>query len=138
VLIAVDAEPGLATCLPELTEHLSTRPQQKVDADFLAPQPAKATNVFKKGCPECGSASRHNNSCSRPPRDKEPQHEGNSEWQRLDGPGRGKTVARDVFDRAKLSQTHDIPSDVIARELKLTLKQVNLIFLARDYDAYVA
>ena len=45
---------------------------------------------------------------------------------------------KSAFDRVKISVAHDIPADVVARELSLTTKQVNEIILARDYDSYKA
>jgi hypothetical protein len=47
-------------------------------------------------------------------------------------------MPRDRFDRVKLSVTHDIPSDVIARELHVPLDEVNKAIMAKNYENYSA
>ena len=110
---------------------------EEQEEELPAPKSKGTKRNAGKGCPECGSPSRHRKECSRARRTSD--QPGNEEWQKLgDTTGlRPGGMSRDKFSRVKLAAKNDLPSDVIARELTVSLKEVNKAMIATDYDAYL-
>jgi hypothetical protein len=140
-LIAVDAETKVARMFKQaVLGQGAPLPADELDhAAFVTPSPVKKTpkNVVRKPgqpCDECGSkGKRHKKGCSLAGGLKHQAKggEGNSAWQKLDS---AHKLSRSIFGRIKLSQSLDILSDVIARELGLSLEQVNSVMKVRAYE----
>ena len=79
-----------------------------------------------KGCSVCGKPGHNRITCPKRDGDEEPSDK------------RRFFMPRDKFDRVKLSVTHDIPADVIARELHVPLGEVNKAIMAKSYETYSA
>lgn len=120
------------------------------DAPEVQParQPAKVASALKPaparnkqgGCDECGSKGRrHKNGCvhaaAKQPRQK---MSGNAEWQALgEVSSPTRRMSRMVFGRVKISQSHDIPADTIARNIDEEESEVEKAFEAETYDDYL-
>ena len=89
------------------------------------------------GCPECGSKSRHRKECSKAGGAKS-QMVGNKAWKDLGevSVGKDKVIARMEFGRVKIAQTHDIPTEVIAKDMRLSEAEVSKAIEAETYDDY--
>jgi len=140
-LIAVNTETKAARILRQAI--LAAEAPLPTDETPLPPAPApssssstpkKVTRKPGQPCEVCGSKGwKHKKDCplAGGVKDEAKTGEGNGAWQKL---GSAHKLSRSIFDRIKLSQSLDIPSDVIARELRLSLEQVNSVMKVRDYD----
>lgn len=95
--------------------------------------------IKRAPCSECGSkGSRHKKDCSKAGR---PQAlTGNDEWARLEeaeaAAPRSSKMSRMTFGRVKISQSHDIPVDAIARNIEEPESEIEKAFEAENYDEY--
>lgn len=92
------------------------------------------TKKAKRGpCPECGSGSKHKANCSRPAR-------GGSSFSAQSGPSPmiGQPLSQMTFGRVKISQSHGIPAEQIARNLDVDVAEVEKAFEYETYSEYRA
>lgn len=83
-----------------------------------------------KGCPECGSPTVHRKGCSRRKEHRAPQAQepaGNTAKDSTD------KMSRMTFGRVKISQSHEVEPETIARNLDLDIAEVERAF---DYETY--
>jgi hypothetical protein len=79
-----------------------------------------------KGCSLCGKPGHNRKTCGKRNQDDEDD----------DAPRREFVMPRHKFEQVKISSTHEIPSDVVARELHVPLDEVNKAIVAKDYESY--
>ena len=80
-----------------------------------------------KGCDECGSPSRHKKTCSKAGGASPSKHQGKS--------GRS-FMSQMAFGRVKISQSHDVPSATISRNLDIPVDEVEKAFVVETYSDY--
>jgi hypothetical protein len=96
--------------------------------------------VKRQPCDECGSKGvRHKKYCSKAGRPR--ALTGNDEWARLEEAAgaapRPSKMSRMTFGRVKISQSHDIPADAIARNLDVAIDEIEKGFDTQTYDEYL-
>lgn len=117
-------------------EELPVRPTAKVTR---TPKPVTARNK-RGGCDECGSPSRHKKDCSRAGGAKKERSNmaGTPEWQALgEVESPTKRMSRMAFGRVKISQSHDIPAETIARNMDELPEEIEKALDAETYDEYL-
>ena len=159
VLLAVDANSNVRILEPinqTADELIEPAPVHK---------PAKV-NIPKsgKGCPECGSPSKHKKDCSKSKANAtgtkrkrgEPCEEcgsnssrhkkgcslatGNDAWAALDQEEKKRAglMSARQYSQVKTAHNHGMDPTSIAHEMNLTVKEVNTAILSKTFDVYSA
>jgi len=105
-----------------------------------APEPQRR----KPGCDTCGAQGwRHKKGCELSGKPgstshKETDKQGNAEWQALGDVRsvRQGAMSRHQYQQVKTASKHEIPSDVISREVRVSLKEIQRVLLSKDYEEY--
>ena len=109
---------GMAATAPK------EEPQPKrLPIDAPKPQPSSSSNG---GCSECGSlGKRHKNGCSRAGGKKQ-----------ASAAPRNDAISQMTFGRIKISQSHDVAAEDIARNLDIDVAEVEKAMLCETYSEY--
>lgn len=133
VMIAVDPETEEVRIL-EAINFEDDEPELKSVKVKPAPKLAKQPG---KGCPECSSTTKHRKGCSQAGVKKEKKMTGNKAWKDLGEVSSPKAkMTRMEYGRVKIANSHDIPNETVANDMKLSEAEVSKAIEAETYDEY--
>lgn len=95
-----------------------------------------------KGCPSCGSPSRHKKNCAlkKPSQPVENEDDEADERRPYKGAANGPELTRDQWEGVKDCAENDLHFSAVgyASQYDLDLKEVNRAILTKSYEAYLA
>lgn len=109
---------------------------------FTKHEPVATERRASKGCPSCGSPSRHKKDCAlkKPSRPVERDDEEADEPRPYQGAAKGQELNRDQWEGVKDCAENDVHFSAVshASDYDLDLKEVNRAILTKSYEAYLA
>jgi hypothetical protein len=138
VLVAFDRDAETVRALPLIGEVEFESEEEVEEVEEAAPADAVAKPAKGKGTRKCGLCGKTGHTRPTCPTGGRPAQEGNDEWNKLgDATGpRKAALSRMAFGRVKISQSHDITADTIARNLDEAVEEIEKALEAKTYDEY--
>jgi hypothetical protein len=162
VMLAVDEGANVRILKPVNEPSVTEFTKAYIDTTYTVTQTAPQ---FTKGCPECGSTSRHRKDCSKAKKTSaktstgkrkrgEPceecgsissrhkkecsQASGNDAWAALDNEDkkRGGQMIERQYNQVKTAHNHGMDPTSIAHEMNLTVKETNTAILSKSFEEY--
>jgi hypothetical protein len=155
VMISVDPQTKDVRILEPVNFEKNARPSPQIAAD------ATKSRFTGKGCPECGSPSRHKKDCSasvKAPATKRKlgvaceecgslsrRHKlgcsfagGNKAWASLEREEKKRSglMSQREYSQVKTAHTHGMDPTSISKEMNLTVKEVNTAVLSKNFEEY--
>jgi hypothetical protein len=147
-LVSVALGAGEPAAVEAVVPKPERSPASPASRRWNGQQPRPAAKA-QAGCDECGSLGRrHKKGCAlasatgsvAPKNSGGKDMGGTPEWQALgevEAPANAKRMSRMTFGRVKISQSHDIPVDTIARNIEEPESEVEKAFDAENYDEFL-
>jgi hypothetical protein len=121
-----------------ILEPINLSTGEQVEASPVQKPKKTDTPKFTKGCPECGSTTRHKKDCSNAKGKPTKGSTGNDAWAALDKEEKKRANLMSVhkYNQVKTAHNHGMDPTSIAHEMSLGVKEVNTAILSKTFEAY--